>query len=161
MPFVYGVVPGAVQTTSSSANTEVDALFIKPGTGRTVSLRALYGHGKGAGLTAISGITLRVKTFPTTASSAGTAITPTPRDGTVQAAKASAAYAGTAITSGTGTAVLHLAVGFGAAGPGGWVAPDADSVVGPLESAATKSIDTFSVSGSASLNYEQSAEIVE
>lgn len=161
MPFVYGVVPGAVQTTSSSANTEVDSLYVKPGTGRTTSIRAIYGHGKGAGLTAISGITLRLKTFPTTASSAGTSVVPTPRDGTVQAAKTVAGYAGTTITSGTGTPVLHLSIGFGAAGPGGWVAPDADSVIGPLEAAATKSTDVFSVSGTASLNYEMSAEIVE
>lgn len=161
MPFIYGVVPGALQTSNATPNTENDCFFVKPGTGRGVAMQSLYVHGKGAGLTAISGITFRVKVWPTTSSAAGTAITPTPRDVTIQASKATAAYAVATVTSGTGTAALQLSIGCGAAGPGGWVAPNPDSVIGMIESAATKSVDVFNASGTASLNFELAAEIVE
>ncbi|MEO6564807.1 MAG: hypothetical protein ABIO63_02125, partial [Casimicrobiaceae bacterium] len=79
MPFVYGVNPAALQTTNATPNTENDCFFIKPGTGRGVSLQALYVHGKGAALTAISGITFRVRNWVTTAAAGGTAVTPAPR----------------------------------------------------------------------------------
>jgi hypothetical protein len=160
VPFVYSVNPGALQTTNGTANTENDCLFIKPGTTRNVSLQALYAHGKGAGLTAISGITLRIKKWTTTASSAGTAITPTPNDVGIQAAKHTAAFSASAVTSGTGGPTLLGSLGCGAAGPGGWVAPNVDSVK-TLEAADNKSIDVFNTSGTISLNFELSAETVE
>lgn len=161
MPFIYGVVPGALQTSNATPNTENDCFFVKPGTGRAVAMQSLYVHGKGAGLTAISGLTFRVKRWFTTASAGGTAITPSPRDGTIQAAKATAGYAVAAVTPGTGGPTLQLSIGCGAAGPGGWVAPNPDSVIGPVESAAAQSLDVFNASGTASLNFELAAEVVE
>lgn len=159
--FVYGVVPGALQTSNATPNTENDCFFVAAGaSGRASSLQQLSIHGKGAGLTAISGITFRLKKWFTTASSGGTGITPSPRDGTVQASKATAGYAVATVTSGTGGPTLILSIGCGAAGPGGWVAPNPDSM--PLvEAGSADSLDIFNASGTASLNFELSAEIVE
>ena len=161
MPFIYGVSPAADITTNSSANTEQDDLFVKPGTGRSMSFRALFVHGKAATLSTINSIGFRVKSQKTTASSSGNAITPEPRDGTVQAAKATAAAnAGTTITAGTGTGGVHFSIGCSAGGPGGYMSPDGDSFI-TLESGANKSVDVFSVSTATSLTYGISADIVE
>jgi hypothetical protein len=160
MPFCYGVVPGANQTSNATPNTANDCFFVAAGTGRATSLQAVYVVGKGAGLTAISGIAFRVEKWTTTASSAGTAITPAARDPGAQAAKATAAFAAATVTSGTGGPTLMCAFGCGAAGPGGWVAPNPDAM--PLvESGSADSLDVFNASGTASLNFELSAEIVE
>ena len=156
MPMVYTVTPAtpANLTTSATPATETDAFFVKAGT-RNVALQSVYVIGKGAGLTAISGIAFRLAKFAT-ASTAGTAITPTPKDPGMQAAKSTAASRPTAGTTRTN----HVVFGCGAAGPGGWVAPNPDSVI-PLEGSAAGSIDMFDVSGTASLSYEFSAEVVE
>lgn len=161
MPMVYSVVPGALQTTNATPNTENDCLFIAAGSaGRTVGLLGLYVHGKGAALTAISGITFRIKKWTTTASSGGTGITPTPKDVGFQAAKHTAGYAVAAVTSGTGGPTLLGSIGCGAAGPGGWTAPNPDAVA-VIEAGSADSIDVFCASGTASLNFEQFAETVE
>jgi hypothetical protein len=155
--FVYGLslaTPGNLAT-SSTANTEVATFTTKPGTARNVALQAMYACGKGAGLTAISGIMHRIVSFAT-ASTSGTAITPTPRDPGAQAAKQTAA-SGQTLGSGR---TNHICFGHGAAGPGGWVAPNVDSM--PIQPASSiGSIDAINVSGTASLNFEFSAETVE
>jgi hypothetical protein len=165
--FVYHVDCVSVTTTpyqtSATPNTEIDAAFVKPGA-RTLGILELIVGGRGAGLTAISGIAYRLKKWPTTASSGGTAIVPTPRDPGAQASKASAgagAGGGTgAVTSGTGTAVFVGGCLSGAAGPGGWTAAN-DDAMPKLEASATQSIDLFSASAQASLNYEFKLGIVE
>jgi hypothetical protein len=91
-----------------------------------------------------------------TASTAGTGITPTPKDPGMQAAKATAASRPTA----GATRVNRIVFGCGAAGPGGWVAPNPDSLE-VLEGGGALSIDGMDSSGTASMNYEFSAEIVE
>jgi len=160
MPYVYTIAPAALQTSNATPNTENDCLFIKPGSARTIALFRLLVHGKGAALTAISGITFRVRRWFTTASSSGTSITPTPSDYTVQAAKCTAAYATATVTSGTGADTTALVVGCGAAGPGGWVAENPDAMI-QLEAAVNRSIDVFNASGTASLNFEQSLGVQE
>lgn len=158
--FIYGVVPGAIQTTNATPATENDCFFIAAGTGRTSAIIGLYVHGRGAGLTAISGITFRTKTWFTTASSGGTGITPSPRDPGAQASKCTAGYAVATVTSGTGGPTLKLSIGCGAAGPGGWVAPNPDAAI-LIESGSADSHDVFCSSGTASLNFELSAEVQE
>lgn len=163
MPYVYANTPAANLATSGSANTEVDSMYIKPGTGRSIALFSVLLGGKGAGLTALSGIVARIRGWSTTATAlnAGTAITPQPKDITAQAAKHTCgANVGGALTPGTGASGTHLSVVSGAAGPGAWVARDNDSMIN-LESGANKSIDLFSASGTASLNYEPTLEVVE
>ena len=141
-------------TTNGSANTETDAWFLKAGV-RNAWLQSVYVIGKGAGLTAISGIAFRIIKF-TTASTAGTGITPTPKDPGMQAAKATAASR----PSAGSTRVNRIVFGCGAAGPGGWVAPNPDSVE-LLEGGGGLSIDMMDVSGTVSLNYEFSFEMGE
>lgn len=165
--FVYDIHSAIVAnnyTTSATPNTEIDVAFVKSGATRNVSVIGLYVGGKGAGLTAISGIAYRLAKFPTTASSSGTAIVPTPRDPGMQASKhtAAAGAAGgvNAVTSGTGTKVYLGGCISGAAGPGGWVAPNPDAGM-VLEGAATQSIDLWSSSATASMNYEFNIETAE
>lgn len=156
MPFIYSLTSGVTLTSSGTPNTEVDDFFVKAGTGRAVGIMAMYLHGKGAALTAISGITERIKKW-TTASTSGTGVTAQPRDPGAQAAKCTAAYSPTA---GSGGGAYHLSIGCGAAGPGGWVAPNPDAVL-LQESAAASSLDAYSASGTASLIHELSFEVVE
>lgn len=167
MPFVYSVASKAVAenyTTSGSANTEIDAAFIKPGASRPSSILSLRVQGKAAALTALSGIAFRLKQWTTTASSAGTSITPAPVDNRAPVAVSTAA-AGTgggtgAVTSGTGGPSIVGGCGCGASGPGGWVAVNPDAAI-VLDGGVNKSTDLFSSSGTASLNYEFFLELQE
>jgi hypothetical protein len=169
MPFVYNsssAVNGTNFTTNAVANTEGDYYFIKAGT-RNVGVQAMYVGGKGAGLTAISGIAYRLKAMRSTATTlnSGTALTPTQRDPGAQNPKATAA---TSTGVGAGNSQFLLGTGAvyiggcisGAAGPGGWVAPNADSLP-TLEGSANQSIDLFTSSGTISLNFEFVIEHVE
>ena len=117
MPMVY-TISLATAGNSTATTSETDVFFVKAGA-RNVALQSVYLIGKGAGLTAISGIAMRIIKWGT-ASTAGTSITPTPKDPGMQAAKATSA---SAPTSGT-TRTQHVVFGCGAAGPGGWVAPN-------------------------------------
>lgn len=153
MPMVY-TISVATAGNSTATTTETDIFFVKAGV-RNAALQSMYIVGKGAGLTAISGIAMRIIKWAT-ASTGGTGITPTPKDPGMQAAKQTAA---SAPTSGT-TRTQHVVFGCGAAGPGGWVAPNPDSVI-LLEGGGAFSIDAMSISGTASLNFEWSAETVE
>jgi hypothetical protein len=140
--------------TSSTANTESDTIYFKAGA-RNLLLQAMYAIGKGAGLTAISGIVHRIVKFAT-ASSSGTAAAIVPKDPGAQAALHTAFTGG---TEGT-TRTQQVIFGHGAAGPGGWVAPNPDSMI-VLQGAATNSMDCCNASGTASLNFEFSCETVE
>ena len=160
MPFVYNVNSKAVAenyTTSGSANTEINSAFMKPGTTRFLNVIGLRVQGKGAGLTAISGLIFRLKQWITTASSGGTAITPGPVNNigpaATHTAAAGAAGGTNAVTSGTGGPTIVGGCGCGAGGPGGWVAANPDAAIG-LDGNANKSIDLFSASGTVSLNYD-------
>lgn len=158
MPMVYTLAlatPGN-SATNSSANTENPTWTAKPGA-RNVALQAMYVTGKGAGLTAISGIIHRLRTYGTASTSAGgTAITPTPKDPGMQAATA-VCFSNQTLGS---TPKNNVVFGSGAAGPGGWVAPNPDSVI-LVQGSAALSVDAVNASGTVSLNFEWSAEIVE
>lgn len=163
--FVYTSLSSQVlnnYTTNSSANTDNDTAFIKPGT-RNIAVQALIVGGKGAGLTALSGIAYRLKKWTTTASSGGTANTPAPSDPGAQACKATAGWGATAagvVTSGTGGPTFQCGCVSGAAGPGGWTAANPDSMK-VLEGSANQSMDLFSSSGTVSLNFEANIEFQE
>jgi len=163
MPFVYNsqsaVLGAGSLATSGSANTEIEHSFHKPGT-RNIGIQALYVGGKGAGLTALSGIAYRMIKWTTTSAAGGTSVTPTPRDVGMQAAKATAAMSSAGVTAGTGGPLFLGGCVSGAAGPGGWVAPNPDSLP-TLEGSDNKSIGVRSASGTASLNFELNIEHVE
>jgi hypothetical protein len=160
MPLFYSVVPGATITTNAAANTANDCMFVKSGATRTVWLKAIYPEGRGANLTNISGISYRLEKWTTTASSGGTAITPSPKDPGYQAAKHTAAFSATTVTSGTGGPTLILSIGSGTTSPGNWIAQTLDDAYS-LEAAATQSLDIFNVSGAVSLVFEPSLDTVE
>ncbi len=156
MPMVYTIslATAGNLTTNATPNTETNAFFVKSGTGRTAGIQAVYVVGKGAGLTSISGIAFRLVRFAT-ASTSGTGMTPAPKDTGMQAAKCTSA---SRPTSGS-TRTNRLVFGCGAAGPGGWVAPNVDSV--ETNDTTAGSMDVLDVSGTASLTYEFSAELIE
>jgi hypothetical protein len=142
-------------TTSGTANTETETLFVKPGANRNVSLAALYLQGKAAGLTALSGIIARIIKWGTS-STAGTSITPQPKDPGMQAAKATAASRPTPGTTRTNRVITGCSI----SGPGGWVAWNPDAWI-TMEAGNAGSISVNDASGLASANFEFSAEIVE
>jgi hypothetical protein len=156
----YNVAPGATQTTNAAANTENDALFITPGTLRGFGVSAIYPQGKGANLTNISGIIYRIKKWTTTASSGGTAITPTPKEAGYSAASASAGFSAAAVTSGTGGPTLLMSIGSGTTSPGNWQARTYDEAP-RLYAGETKSIDVFNVAAAVALAYEMSIDTFE
>ena len=69
MPLFYMDVPGAIQTTNATPLTANDCFFVAVGATRTVWVNEIYPTGRGAGLTAISGISYRLEKWITTASS--------------------------------------------------------------------------------------------
>lgn len=159
MPFVYSVegAPATPYATHATPNTEDPTLVIRQAV-RGVDLQAIYVLGRGAALTAITGIGYRVRRW-TTAGSGGTAVTPAPRRiGTT--ASTTAADKVTAITAGTVSGAYQLSFGCGAAGPGGWVARDADSAI-HVEGGGADELNINSVCGVASMLHHVSAEIAE
>jgi len=159
MPFVYDIALATAgsTTTNGSANTENNTFSIKAGAAN-VGLQSMYAVGKGAALTAISGIVHRIVHWAT-ASTGGTGITPTPKDSRLQGNVSAKATVISAATNGT-TRTNKVIFGHGAAGPGGWVAPNPDSLE-TLIASGSDSIDALNASGTVSLPFEWSGEIVE
>jgi hypothetical protein len=151
----YTDVPGAVQTTNAAANTANDCFFVTPGSLRSVGIKTIYPTGRGATLTAISGITYRLEKWTTTASSGGTAITPTPDESGYAAASHTAGFSASTVTSGTGGPTLCLSIGSGTTSPGNWQAPSFEEAY-RLYAGQTQSMDIWNISGAASLNFELS-----
>jgi hypothetical protein len=162
--FVYGIVPGAEQTTSGTPNTELPMLSIRGvASPRQPGIIGLYVHGRGAGLTAITGISFRIKLMASAFSTGGTALTASPRDpGAQAAATTNITYAGTAITDGTGPS-LRLSIGCGAAGASGWFAQSEQAVISQKYNAGGNPgcMDTYVASGLASMKFEMSQEFSE
>lgn len=158
MPFVYGLglATAGNTTLSGTPGTATEIFQLDPGTGRGPNLSALHITGKQASATAISGIIARAKVW-TTGSTGGTSATPSPRHSAYPAA---ATACTTLPTPGSGGGATKFAVGCGAAGPGGWVAPTQDAYVS-LPAADAGSISVDAASGLASALMEWSGELVE
>lgn len=159
MPFVYGVegAPATPYATHATPNTEDPTLVIRQAT-RGVDVNSIFVHGRGAALTAITGIGYRVRRW-TTAGSGGTAVVPSPRR-IGSTAASTAADKVSAITAGTVSGAYQVGFGCGAAGPGGWVARDGDSAL-HLEGGGADELDINSVSGVTAMLHHVSAEISE
>lgn len=157
MPFVYAISPATNVSTNATPNTDTDHLRTLTGSTRGAAVTGLFLIGKGAGLTAISGIVVRLARY-STASTSGSSITPRGKAPSNPAAQLTAF---TGPTVGT-TQTVQQSVGCGAAGPGGWVARDADSAIS-LEAGggANGNLDAISQSGTASLNFEYTLEFAE
>lgn len=153
MPAYYSITPGATITSNATPSTANDCMFVKPGSTRTLFIRGAMATGAGGGLTALSNIRIRLEEWTTTASSAGTSITPTPDDSQYQAATQTAAFSSTTVTSGTGGPTLFSSFGFSATGPGQQFPVTWDESYA-IAAAATKSMDLFNLSATASLAFE-------
>jgi hypothetical protein len=157
MPYYTSSLATAGTTTGNAANTE------SPGTwslktasqGRNIYWYAMYVIGKASALTTISGMAFRICSF-TTASTAGTAFTPTSKDVTANETATAVGASGQTVSV-TGRK-QHVIFGCGAAGPGGYVAPNPGSRVLITPNATAPSVDGIHVSASASLTYEWSIE---
>jgi hypothetical protein len=159
MPFVYAIegAPATPYATHATPNTNDPTVSIRQVT-KGVDLQAIYVLGRGAALTAITGIGYRVRRW-TTAAVDGTQITPNPRRiGTT--ATTTAWDKVTTLTAGTVSGAYQLSFGCGAAGPGGWVARDADSAI-HLEGGGSDELGINSVCGVASMLHHVSCEIAE
>ena len=159
MPFVYNVAgaPATPYATHATPNTEDPTLVLRQAT-RGFSLQAVSVQGRGASLTAITGIGYRVRRW-TTAGTGGTSITPSPRwIGTT--ASTTAADKATAITPGTVSGAYQLALGCGATGPGGWVARDEASKI-HVEAGGADELNINSICGVTAMAHDVSAEIEE
>lgn len=122
---IYNIAPPAAVTTSASANTDVDHLRLLTVAARMAWVKGLQLRGKGAALTTITGIEVMLKRLATP-STVGSAITPIPRDLSGTVAARLTAFTGPTIGA---TPTIQLAIGCGATGPGGWIAPDVDSYI--------------------------------
>ena len=162
--FVYSDVPAATEslttntfmyTTSSTAGNLTDCMRFVTAASRNANIQSLYMTGRGAGLTAISGISARIIRLQT-ASTVGTAATPRPRDLTAPAATLTIS---SLPTIGSGTVSVQVAVGCGAAGPGGWVAPNPDSAITlSANGGANGNCDLIIGSNTVSLNVDVDVE---
>lgn len=164
MPFIYSCAPKMTNinlenlTTNGTPNTQNDFFFLKPGSSRVAAVLALRVQGKGGGLTALSGISIRLAQWTGSASTSvgGSSVTPVPKNNLAPACVGTAGMASAAastITSGTTGPNFVGVASCGASGPGGWVAANPDDTP-ILDGNASKSSDLFSSSPTASLNFE-------
>jgi len=159
MPFAYGFdgAPATPYASHATPNTEDPTLVLRQAA-RGFDLQSIFVHGRAAAATTISGIGYRVRRW-TTVGTGGTAVVGSPRRiGTT--ASTTAADKVTAITAGTVSGAYQVGFGCGKAGPGGWVARDADSAI-HVEGGSSDELDINSVCGEASQLHHVSAEITE
>jgi len=150
--------PG-VSTCSGTPNTETGVISLKTASqGRNIYFQAAYVIGRATAITTLSGIAFRLISV-TTASTGGTSTTPTSKDVTANETATAVAVTGQTISA-TGRK-NHVIFGCGAAGPGGYVAPNQPSIVVITPNATAPSIDLLAVSATASLTYEFSVEHME
>lgn len=147
----------ALSSTSASADTEVDHYRLVAAATRPAAIQAVYVSGRGAGLTSITGLGFRVRGYGT-GSTGGTATAKVPKDPGAQAAPYTSFSDATTITPGS-TPTNHVIFGCGAAGPGGWVAPNPDSTI--VAVGTTGSLDLLSTQhGSSAMSFEWSVEVL-
>ena len=157
MPFYYNVDTGGAYTSHATPNTEDPTIVLRQAT-RGFDLMAMLAKGRAAAATTISGMAISVRRW-TTAGTGGTSVTPAPtRIGTT--ASTSAVDKQSAITAGTVSGAYVASFGFGKAGPGGWVARDADDAV-HVEAGGADELDLNSICGEASQSFGLSARIAE
>jgi hypothetical protein len=166
MPFVYNntlattesiTTANNMYTTSATPGNLVDHMRFLTVASRAY-IGAVYLQGKGAGLTAISGISARIVRLGT-ASTVGTAASQRPRDASAPAADCTSF---TGPTIGSGAISLQVAIGCGAAGPGGWVAQNPDAQIALTKAGgANGNADFISGSGTASLGFDATIEHME
>jgi hypothetical protein len=144
-------------TTSGTANTEVDFLFVKAGAGAKPQIYGLRLQGFGASLTALTGIVANLKNW-TTASTAGTAMTPRPNS--LSGAVVAQFTAGATPTAGSGGGTYRGGCGMSGSGPGAWTAANPDAYIDQAAGSAG-SVDWYSLAPVVSMNFNWWMEVGE
>lgn len=159
MAFAYGIEtsPATPYASHATPNTEDPTIVLRQTT-RNCDITSVTAGGRAAAATTISGIGFKFRRW-TTVGTGGTTVTPAPRRigttaSTVVVDKASA------ITAGTVSGAYQGGFTCGKAGPGGWVARNADYAI-CLEAGSADEIDINSVAGEASLLFSLGCEIEE
>jgi hypothetical protein len=157
--FYYGVegAPATPYQSHATPNTEDPTLVLRQNV-RNMQLLSIFVHGRGVGLTTLTGIGFRLRKW-SVAGSGGTAITPAPR-AVGSTASTTAADKVTAITPGTTALGYQISFGCGGAAPGGWSAYNEDARM-TMEGGSADEISINSVSGAAQMLHHVSAEIAE
>ncbi len=163
MPFVYtvaGLTAANSYTSHATPSTEDTTLALRQAT-RGFDLTSAFCNGRAAAATTITGISYLGRRW-TTVGTGGTTVTPNPkRIGTTAATGAADKSTGVgSITAGTVGGTVQFAMGCGKAGPGGWVARDADSAV-HVEAGGADELAISSICGEASQLHYVWAEICE
>jgi hypothetical protein len=135
-------------TTSGTTNTEVDHLFVKAGN-TAVHINGLRLQGMGNALTNLNGLSVNFKNW-TTASTAGTAMTPRPVS--IQSNVTALATAGGAPTAGSGGGTYKGGFGCSGSSPSFWTAQTMDQWI-DLPGAGAGSVDLYSVAVALSLAF--------
>jgi hypothetical protein len=157
MPFYYKVASGTQYATHATPGTADAWLALRQAT-RNFNLVELWAGGKAAALTTLSGISHFVRRW-TTAGSGGTALTPAPmRIGTT--ASTGAVDKQTALTPGTTSGAYVGGLNHGNSNGSRWAARDEDDKV-TVEAGSSDELAVYSVSGTASLNFDGGAKIEE
>jgi hypothetical protein len=160
MPFVYtvaGLAAGASYATHATPSTEDPTLALRQAT-RGFDVTGVYCNGRANAATTITGISYIGRRW-TTVGTGGTAVVPNPKRIGTTAATVGADKA-TALTQGTVSGVVQFACGCGKAGPGGWVARDADSAI-HIEAGSSDELSINSLSAEASQSHYVWCEIAE
>lgn len=155
MPFIYTdslATPGNL-TTNGTANTETETFFLKPGATRSVYLAMVMIGGKGAAVTTLSAIALRIMKWGT-ASTAGTGLALVPKDASMPAAVTTGASRPTLGTTRTNAGPI---ITCGATSPNQWVALNPDHMVS-MAAGNAGSISGQDVGSSVSMLFEFALE---
>lgn len=155
--YVYGI-EGEISNASSASADTVDAYMALRETAQAVWLQTWLSQGKGAALTALTGMIHRLRHW-TTVGTGGDSVTPSPARPGMPAASTLVVDGG--YTEGTVSGATVLAFGHGATGPGGWMARNDES----RKVLEAGSVDEWSMNsiqpGTVALNFEDFAEICE
>lgn len=140
-------------STNATAPTETETFFLKPGTTRSLYLAAIQFGGKGAAVTTLSGLALRVIKYAT-ASTAGTSLASVAKDGS---SPATTITSGSRPTSGATRTNCGPIISCGATGSNQWMAINPDHMIS-LAASNAGSISAMDTGGSASMPFEFNLE---
>lgn len=112
-------------TTNGTANTETETFFLKPGSTRSLYLAAIQIGGKGASITSLAAIVLRVMKWGT-ASTSGTGLALIAKDASAPSTTITGASRPTAGTTRTNAGPI---ITCGATSPNQWTALNPDHMV--------------------------------
>ncbi len=140
-------------TTNGTANTETETFFLKPGSTRSLYLATIQIGGKGAAVTQLAGIVLRVMKWGT-ASTSGTGLALIAKDGSAPTTTITGASRPTAGTTRTNAGPI---ITCGATSPNQWIALNPDHMVS-LAAGNAGSISAQDAGAAVSMPFEFSLE---